>query len=82
MVKSFITNMGQLYEYRQMLCLSILPRRGKVMHRSTVNTSPAEHDHADIYGSRVGKEQLEKDPTIFLRGPAIDIIRNTHTLTH
>lgn len=79
--KSFITNMGKLYEYRQMLCLSILPRHGKVMHRRTVNTS-AKHHHADIYGSRVGKEQLEKDPIIFQRGPATNIVGNTHTLTH
>ena len=73
--------MGQLYEYRQMLCLSIPPRRGKVTHRSTINTSRAKHYHADIYGNRGGKEQLEKDPIIYQRDGAANIIGNTHTLT-
>lgn len=81
-LKSFTTNMGQLYEYRQMLCLSILPRHGKVIHRRTVSTSRAEHHDADIYGSRVGKKQLEKDPIIFQRGPATNNIGNIHTRTH
>ena len=49
--------------------------------RRTVNPSRAERHHADIYGSRVGKEQLEKDPTIFQRGPAANLVGNTHTLT-
>lgn len=52
------------------------------MHRSTVNTSRAEHNHADIYGSRVGKEELEKDPVIFEQGPAPNLNGKTHTLTH
>lgn len=65
-----------------MRCLSILHRHGKVMHCSTVNTSRAENNHADIYGSRVGKEDLEKDPIIFEQGPAPNLTGNTHTWTH
>lgn len=74
-------SMGQSYEYRQMLCLSILRRHGKAMHRRDVNTSRAERHHVDIYGNRVGKEQLQKDPMILPPGPAANIIGNTHALT-
>ena len=49
--------------------------------RRTVNPSRAERHHADIYDSRVDKEQLEKDPIIFQRGPAANIVGNIHTLT-
>lgn len=52
------------------------------MRCGTVNTSRAERHRVDIYGSRVGKEQLEKDSIIFQQGPATNIVGNTHTLTH
>lgn len=51
------------------------------MHRRDVNTSRAERHHVDIYGNRVGKEQLQKDPMILPPGPAANIIGNTHALT-
>ena len=73
-------SMGRLYEYRQMLCLSILLRHGKVMHRRDVNTSRAERYYVDIYGVRIGKEGLQKDPSIFQQGPAANIICKTHAL--
>ena len=72
--------MGQLYEYRQMLCLSILPRHGKVMRSRTVTTSRAEYHHTDIFGSKVGEKQLLKDPIIYQRDEH-EIISNIHTLT-
>ena len=37
--------------------------------RGTVSPSRAERHHADIYGSRVGKERLEKDPPIIPAWP-------------
>ena len=51
------------------------------MHRRDADTSRAERQHVDIYGIRVGKEQLEKDPIIFEPGPAADITSDTHTPT-
>ena len=49
------------------------------MHIKDVNTSRAEPHHVDIYGVRVGKEQLRKDPIIFQQGPAANIVGITHT---
>ena len=49
--------------------------------RRTGSPSRTERHHADIYGSRVDKEQLEKDPIIFERGPVADLVGKTHTLT-
>ena len=54
----------------------------KGMQRSTVNASHAKRHDVDIYGSRVGKGQLEKDPIIFQRDPANNILGNTYAQTH
>lgn len=71
-----------MYEYRQMLCLSILRRHGKVWHRREINKSRAEPQNVDIYAARTGKEQFLKDPLISQSGPdGVSIFGNTHTVT-
>ncbi|KAL9040340.1 MAG: hypothetical protein Q9214_004527 [Letrouitia sp. 1 TL-2023] len=63
------------FESCRMRCLSIPPKHGKVTCVWILPRLIALNAcNKDIYGTRTGKDQLEKDPIIFQRGPATNII--------
>lgn len=56
-----------------MPCLSIRLEHGKVVFYQTISASDTKEFGTDIYGTRLGKGQLAKDPIIFQRGEAANI---------